>query len=274
MERVGEKAWVELWGKLSEAGWEVVKHGEQKRSHYLLPRGQPYEQEYRNGSYIRHLKGKDGSLRGVYRTRGEVWKHAAGLGIIKKTARKAKNSASRQARPKYKDSAVSPPVSPSLDPSISGPKLMTGKPAQEAPPQPECPVCLTAFTTMPPAKSVLQLVCGHHVCSGCIDEDSGVCPFPDCGQRFVSTRRAQKLTADFVVSSSLSLSPSKPTPQREQADPRQWHGVNIKWQGTKFIATVTKLNRGKFLVHYPGDSKEDEILSREAFQLRAPDWTR
>eukprot|EP01043_Picozoa_sp_COSAG02_P102975 COSAG02_NODE_38990_length_422_cov_0.950464_1_plen_92_part_10 len=84
-----EDCWEEVWAKLQKEGWEMLKHGEQLRSHYLLPDG--HTASCRNGSYIRRLTAKDGSLRAVYRTRGEVMHHIGKAGgTIKKVAAPAK----------------------------------------------------------------------------------------------------------------------------------------------------------------------------------------
>eukprot|EP01043_Picozoa_sp_COSAG02_P021547 COSAG02_NODE_1097_length_14589_cov_6.159075_7_plen_590_part_00 len=72
---VSTREWEELWAQLQKEGWELLKHGEQRRSHYLLPDG--HDAPYRVGSYVRRLTARDGSKREVYRTRGEVMHHAA-----------------------------------------------------------------------------------------------------------------------------------------------------------------------------------------------------
>lgn len=175
---------------------------------------------------------------------------------------------------KAKKTRKSPPVSPSLEPLAAAidPPPMTAN-FVEPPPPPKCPVCLEVFHDMPAMKKVMQLDrCNHFVCRSCIDQDSGVCPTADCGQRFLSTRRARKLTADEVVPAPLLGSPSKP---KAKLKLRKWQQVSVAWEGNAYIATVTELGRGTFRVHYTGTNKKyDENLSREALQLRAPAWTR
>ena len=135
-------------------------------------------------------------------------------------------------------------------------------------------VCLTAFCDMCPTTKVFQLGhCNHYVCHDCLDQEAGVCPTPDCGQRFVSTRRSRKMTAEQVVPTPLPSSPLKPKPKPMPS--RTWEHVSISWEDTEYYADVTELGSGTFRVHYPGvNKKHDEILSKEALQLRAPTWTR
>ena len=70
--KVSASDWEEVWSKLQKKGWELQKHGEQKRSHYLLPDGQKDKATCRVGSYVTKLTAKDGSGRCCYRTRAEV----------------------------------------------------------------------------------------------------------------------------------------------------------------------------------------------------------
>lgn len=72
MSKVSTLEWEEVWTKLLKQGWELQKHGELKRAHYLLPNGQKDKPSCRNGSYITKLTAKDGSGRCCYRTRAEV----------------------------------------------------------------------------------------------------------------------------------------------------------------------------------------------------------
>lgn len=278
---VGPREFEEVWTKLKSRGWELQKHGEQRRSHYLLPINQKCKPSCRVGSYISQLTATDGSSRAVYRTRGEVMHHIGkGTGPAKKTA----GAIQKKAAPKTtfvlkkpaqsSRKAKSPAVSPALEPD-SGPIPMSAKPAAQPSPA-ACPVCLTEFCTMSPTTKVFQLEhCDHFVCYSCLDQECGVCPTPECGQRFVSTRRSRKLTAEHVVPAPLPGSPSKPTPKLKQPQSRTWEDVSITWRSCLYLATVTELGHSTFLVHYPGINKKyDEILSREALQLRAPDWTR
>lgn len=100
-----EDCWEEVWAKLQKEGWEMLKHGEQLRSHYLLPDG--HTASCRNGSYIRRLTAKDGSLRAVYRTRGEVMHHIGKAGgTIKKVAAPAKKMSSVTKGPWGKSSST------------------------------------------------------------------------------------------------------------------------------------------------------------------------
>ena len=178
---------------------------------------------------------------------------------------------------KANKSRKSPPVSPTLEPLAATvePSPMTANFAKPPPPA-ECPVCLEAFCDMPPTKKVIQLDrCNHFVCNNCIDQESGVCPTADCGQRFLSTRRARKLTAEEVVPAPLPGSPSKPKPKLKSTQLRKWQQVSVTWEGNAYDATVTELSLGTFRVHYTNTNKKyDETLSREALQLRAPAWTR
>jgi hypothetical protein len=61
-----------MWEKLERKGWQTTQHGAKQRTHWLLPRGVECDLEVRDHTYIKQLKAKDGSMRGVYRTRSEV----------------------------------------------------------------------------------------------------------------------------------------------------------------------------------------------------------
>lgn len=276
--------WEAVWTQLTSRGWELRKHGEQRRSHYLLPKNEKSKLSCRVGSYVKQLTAADGTRRAVYRTRGEVMAHIGKgncsirktEGTIQKVAAPAKKTTFVLKKPTHSSrKAKSPAVSPAPEPD-SAPIPMSGKPT--APPTPAaCPVCLTEFRSMSPATKVLRLEhCEHFVCHGCLDQESGVCPTPECGQRFVSTRRSRKMSARNIVSAPLAGSPSEPKPSKlKQAQPRMWEDVSITWKRSLFLSTVTELGDGAFLVHYPGINKKyDEVLSREVLQLRAPDWTR
>lgn len=88
---VSARDWEEVWAKLQTEGWELLKHGEQQRAHYLLPDG--HDASCRVGSYVRRLTARDGSKREVYRTRGEVMHHVGKTAGTKTVAVKTKSAA-------------------------------------------------------------------------------------------------------------------------------------------------------------------------------------
>jgi hypothetical protein len=260
----------EMWEKLERKGWEVTHHGEKQRTHWLLPRGVECDPRVRHHTYIKQLKAKDRSMRGVYRTRGEVEEHVKRHGLAGVRTKK-KAAAKAAAKP------ASPPVSPDPEPDpvvLAAPKQMTAEPAavaaaatKELPPPADCPVCSDAFSDMPASKLVLKLDrCGHYICDGCLDEEACVCPFPDCGHRYNSSRRASKLTAGQVARLAA------PAATKEL---RTWDDVQIMSLDDNriYAATITEQESGAYKIHYKHfAAAHDETLSREAVCLRASDW--